>query len=82
MIDRNISGRGDIFFKQNVTENQIWCSNVKNGSFYKHKRLIIRLLDFINFHFSTVQDDYFEHLERFCRLLEPIIEDLERKGFI
>lgn len=30
----------------------------------------------------TVQQEYFEHLERFLLLIEPIIEDLERKKFI
>jgi len=31
---------------------------------------------------STVSLDYFEHLDRFLRLIEPIIEDLKVKGFI
>ena len=30
----------------------------------------------------TDQEEYFEHLNRFLLLIEPIIEDLERKGFI
>jgi len=32
--------------------------------------------------FSTDQQEYFEHLNRFLLLIEPIIEDLERKNFI
>lgn len=31
---------------------------------------------------STVKEDYFEHLNRFLLLIEPIIEDLERKKII
>ena len=31
---------------------------------------------------STPYEEYFEHLNRFLMLLEPIIEDLERKKFI
>lgn len=31
---------------------------------------------------STDQEEYFQHLKSFLRLIEPIIEDLERKGFI
>lgn len=31
---------------------------------------------------STDQQEYFEHLNRFLSLIEPIIEDLERKKFI
>ena len=34
------------------------------------------------FKFCTVQQEYFEHLNRFLLLIEPIIEDLEKKGFI
>lgn len=30
--------------------------------------------------FSTVEQDYFEHLNRFLLLIEPIIEDLERRN--
>jgi len=30
----------------------------------------------------TVEQEYFEHLERFLLLVEPIIDDLERKKFI
>lgn len=32
--------------------------------------------------YRTDQKEYFEHLNRFLLLIEPIIEDLERKGFI
>ncbi len=31
---------------------------------------------------STDLEEYFEHLRSFLRLIEPIIEDLERKGFV
>lgn len=31
---------------------------------------------------GTDQQEYFEHLNRFLLLIEPIIEDLERKKFI
>ncbi|SFA58414.1 hypothetical protein SAMN04488511_11943 [Pedobacter suwonensis] len=31
---------------------------------------------------STPNEKYFEHLNRFLVLVEPIIEDLERKKFI
>lgn len=37
-----------------------------------HRRLLSR----------TRKREYFEHLERFLLLIEPIIEDLEQKGFI
>ncbi len=30
----------------------------------------------------TVNEEYLEHLERFCMILDPIIEDLKNKGFI
>jgi len=31
---------------------------------------------------STEFTDYFEHLQRFCMILEPIILDLRSKGFL
>ncbi|MEJ2901624.1 hypothetical protein WAE58_04285 [Pedobacter panaciterrae] len=31
---------------------------------------------------STESTEYFEHLQHFCELLEPIIQDLRSKGFI
>ena len=31
---------------------------------------------------STHEREYFEHLERFLGLIEPIIDDLKGKGFI
>ncbi len=34
-----------------------------------------------SFH-CTDQQEYFEHLNRFLLLIEPLIEDLERKKFI
>lgn len=33
-------------------------------------------------HFSTHNREYFEHLNRFLLIIEPIIEYLKRKGFI
>jgi hypothetical protein len=30
----------------------------------------------------TDQQEYFQHLESFLRLIEPIIQDLKVKGFI
>ena len=35
-----------------------------------------------NFPFSTPEREYFEHLERFLMILEPVILDLKGKGFI
>ncbi len=32
--------------------------------------------------FCTPYEEYFEHLNRFLSLIDPIIEDLERKKFI
>lgn len=32
--------------------------------------------------FRTDPIQYFEHLEHFCELLEPIIQDLRSKSFI
>ncbi len=40
------------------------------------------LTDFSEISRCTECTDYFEHLERFCMILEPIIQDLRSKGFI
>lgn len=41
-----------------------------------------KALDFSKALLSTDLEEYFEHLKSFLRLIEPIVEDLERKGFI
>jgi hypothetical protein len=36
----------------------------------------------MSFFCCTVQQEYFQHLEGYLRLIEPIIQDLKVKGFI
>jgi len=40
------------------------------------------ILSYQVFCFCTVEREYFQHLEAFLRLIEPMIQDLRVKGFI
>jgi hypothetical protein len=59
---------------------------IKNTDFkQKIQTLMLQSLDnaFIGLSFNrTVQQEYFQHLESFLRLIEPIIDDLKIKGFL
>jgi len=53
-----------------------WSTFFRTGQLNNKARYFrIRLI-------STDQREYFQHLESFLRLIEPIIQDLKVKGFI